>query len=221
MDDLGSYRVPREAELGREVRLDSRRMANRTALFAIGGVLLLCVCMCVGIGLLATQLGMIDRFGTIEIAGLTINLFDTPATPTPRASAKGTPTLVPYGRSARSDNGLRVTVTAYQRPLPTEDVEIPDGQELVLVTIRIDNSRTTGAPLKFAPEDFALVSTEGDHFDINIGGITTGENLTAGELKPGENKKGDLIFFVYTDAPDLQLAWTAADGSTRMMRLTR
>ena len=54
----------------------------------------------------------------------------------------------------RSDNGQRVTVTAYQRPLPTEDVEIPDGQELVLVTVRIDNSRTTGAPLKFGPRRF-------------------------------------------------------------------
>jgi hypothetical protein len=215
MDDLGSYRVPREAQMGREVRLENRRGVNRTALLAIAGILVLCVCMCFGITLLATQTGL-NPLGNVQI-----NLFDEPATPTPRASAKGTPTLVPYGRSARSDNGLRVTVTAYQRPLPAEDVEIPNGQELVLVSVRVDNSRTTGAPLKFSPEEFALVSPNGDKFDVNIGGITTGENLAAGELAPGESKKGDLIFYVYSDVPDLQLAWTAADGKTRLMRLTR
>src|SRR4051794_14399073 len=120
MDDLGSYRVPREAEMGRPVRLD-RAGVNRTALLAIGGVLLLCVCMCGGLALLASQTGF------NPLGGLTINLFGSEPTVTPRAStAKGTPTLVPYGRSARSDNGLRVTVTAFQRPLPTEDVQIPD-----------------------------------------------------------------------------------------------
>lgn len=217
MDDLGSYRVPREAQMGREVRFEQRRSVNRTALFAVGGILVLCVCMCLGVTILANATGF------NPLGGITINLFDEPATPTPRASAsaRGTPTLVPYGRSTRSDNGLRVTVTAYQRPLPTEGVKVPEGQELVLVTVRIDNSRTTGAPLKFAPEDFALVSDEGERYDVNIGGITTGENLTAGEVAPGENIKGDLIFFVYSDIPDLSLAWTAADGKTRLFRLAR
>lgn len=216
MDDLGSYRIPREAELGREVRLESRRAVNRTTLFAVGGIFALCVCLCVGIA------GLAMATGNNPLGGITINLFDEPTAAAPtRATARGTPTLVPFARSARSDNGLRVTVTAFQRPLPTEDVQIPDGQELALVTVRIDNSRTTGAPLKYSPEDFALVSEEGDHFPVNIGGITTGENLAAGEVAPGQNLKGDLIFFVYTDAPELHLQWTSADGKTRLFRLTR
>lgn len=216
MDDLGSYRVPREAELGREVRIETRRSANRTALFAVGGIAFLCVCLCAGL------IGLTIATGTdpLAMAGITVDLGLSP-TATPRASTRGEPTLVPYGRSTRSDNGLRVTVTAFQRPLPTEDVEIPDGQELVLVTVKIDNSRTTGAPLKFSPDDFSLVSDQGDNFDVNIGGITTGENLTPDEVGPGQNKKGDLIFFVYSDVQDLQLAWTAADGKTRLFRLTR
>lgn len=216
MDDLGSYRVPREAELGREVRFETRKSANRTALLAVGGIAILCVCLCVGL------IGLTFATGTnpLSLAGITVDLGLNP-TATPRSSTKGEPTLVPYGRSARSDNGLRVTVTAYQRPLPTEDVKIPDGQELVLVTVRIDNSRTTGAPLKFSPDNFAIVSDQGDHFDVNLGGITTGENLTNGEVPPGKDTKGDLIFFVYSDAQDLQLAWTSADGKTRLFRLTR
>jgi len=217
MDDLGSYRVPREAEMGREVRLEQRRNVNRTALIAIGGILLLCVCLGLGV------CGLVFGTGIVPLGGdtaLNLSLGSDP-TATPRASTSKTPTLVPYGKSGRSDNGLRVTVSAYQRPLPAQDVKIPDGQELVLVSVRIENSRTTGAPLKYSPDDFALVSPEGDHFAVNVSGITTGENLTAGELPPGKIAKGDLIFYVYSDVQDLQLAWTSADGKTRLYRLTR
>ena len=219
MDDLGGYRVPREPDTGREYRMEQRRSVNRTALFAIIGVLVMCVCLCFGLTALATVTGN-NPFLQIDL-GSDLPFAGADATATPRASAKGTPTLVPYGRNARSDNGLRVTVTAYQRPLPTEDVDIPEGQELVLVTVRIDNSRTTGAPIKYRPEDFALVSPQGDRFDINVGGITTGEDLKAGEVGPGKSARGDLIFYVYSDVPNLQLAWTSSDGKTRMFQLER
>jgi hypothetical protein len=214
MNDLGSYRVPREAEMGREVRMEQRR--NRSILFAIGGIALLCVCLCLGVSMVATVTGN-NPFLSVDLG-----LGAPAATATPRASsAKGTPTLVPYGKSGKNDTGLRVTVTAYQRPLPTEGVEVPDDQELALVTVRIENTRTTGAPIKYNPEDFALVSADGDNFPVNIGGITTGENLAGGEIEPGKSAKGDLIFFVYSDVQDVQLAWTSSDGKTRLFRLTR
>lgn len=216
MDDLGSYRVPREAQVGREVLMESRRSANRTALFAVGGILFFCVCLCIGIAVLLPALG----FNPVADLG-TVTLFGSEPTAVPRVVRGGEPTLVPFGKGVRSDNGQSVTVTAFQRPLPTEDVEIPEGQELVLVTVRINNVRTTGAPLKFDPEDFTLVTEEGDRYEVNIGGITTGENLVPGEVGPGESTKGDLIFFVYSDSPALQLAWTAADGKERFMQLER
>ncbi len=217
MKDLGSYRVPREAEMGREVRFESRRSANRNALIAAGGILLLCVCLCIGVG------GLISPWGLNLIGGDGLAFMQPAPTAAPRASGRGTPTVVPYGRAARSDNGLRVTVTAYQRPLPTEDIEIPEGQELVLVSVRVDNSRTTGAPLKFSPEDFALITSDGERYPVTIGGITTGENLLAGEVGPGENTKGDLIFYIYSDvpAPSVQLAWTSTDGKERLLQLVR
>ena len=56
---------------------------------------------------------------------------------------------------------------------------------------------------------------------VNVGGITTGENLKPGEVAPGKTAKGDLIFYVYTDVPNLQLAWTAADGKTRLLQVSR
>lgn len=217
MNDLGSYRVPREAELGREVRMEQRRNANRTVLFAVGGIAFLCVCMCLGIFLLTSVTGN-NPVMTIDLGeGMP---FSQP-TATPRASAKGTATPVPYGKSTKSENGLRVTVTSFQRPLPTEGVEIPDGQELALVTVKIENTRASGAPIKFSPEDFALVSPEGERYEVNIGGITTDDDLKAGELAAGKSAKGDMIFFVYSDVPNVLLAWTASDGKTRLYQLTR
>lgn len=204
-------------DYGYKVRSQQRRNANQTALLALGGIAFLCVCMCLGVFALTAVTG--------NNPVLTIDLGDgnpfAAATATPRAAVKGAPTLVPYGKGGKNDNGMRVTVTAYQRPLPTEDLEVPDGQELALVTVRIENTRASGAPIKFAPEDFALVTPDGERFDVNIGGITTGENLPAGELAAGKAVKGDLIFYVYSDVPVLQLAWTSADGKTRMYQLMR
>lgn len=217
MSDLGRYKVPREVELGREVRMEQRRSANRTALFGILGVLVLCVCMSLGICGLAygMQLGPFSPDGQFSF-----NL-GAPPTPTRIVSSSRTPTAVPYGRPGRNDAGLRVTISSYQRPLAAEDIEIPNGQELVLVTVKLENSRTTGGPIKYSPENFALVSPEGDRFEPTIGGITTGENLQAGEIAPGETARGDLVFYIYSDIPDLELAWTSADGKTRLFQLTR
>ncbi len=210
MDDLGSYRVPREVDMGQGYDFEPRR-PNRTPLLFLGGVLFACVCLLLlGVAYFGLQLAT----GDLQIA------FDSGATPTPQAVSK-TPTVVPYGKAVKSDTGLSVTVTAYQRPLPTQDIQIPDGQELALVSVRIENTRTTGGPIKYTPEEFALVSPEGDHFAVNIGGITTGENLKPGEVAPGKTAKGDLIFYVYSDVPNLQLAWTSLDGKTRLLQVAR
>lgn len=218
MADLGSYRVPREAQVGREVRMEQRRTANRTALFGIAGVLVLCVCMTLGICGLSFGLGI----GPFAPGGqLSLNLGASAATPTRAASNSKTPTAVPLSKTARNDAGLRVTVSAFQRPLPAEDIQIPSGQELVLVSVKLENTRTTGGPIKYSPENFVLVTPEGDRFQPNIGGITTGENLQAGELAPQKSVKGDLIYYIYSDVGELQMAWTSADGKTRLFQLSR
>ncbi len=214
MPDYSGYGIPRPVEMGREVRLEQRRATNRTALFAIAGVLVLCVCLCVGLGGAWYALGSPGPGSTLSIS--LPSLSGPTATPT----ASG-PTPVPYLKSAKNSAGLRVTVTAYQRPLPTQDVKVPDGQELALVTVRVENTRTTGGPIKYSPEDFALVSAQGDSFAPNTEGITTGELLESGEIAPGKSIKGDLIFYVYSDVQDLLLEWTSTDGDTIQFKLTR
>ena len=83
MDDLGSYRVPREAQVGREVRMEERRSANRMVLFGVGGILFLCVCLCIGVALLLGSSG----FNPLADVG-TITLFGDAPTATPRAVAR-------------------------------------------------------------------------------------------------------------------------------------
>ncbi len=216
MSDYNDYGIaPRPVEIGREVRLEQRRATNRAAIFAVAGVLVLCVCLCIGLVGTAVALGL-GPFGGNTLA-FTPPSFSKP-TPTPTESG---PTPVPYSKSGKNSAGLRLTVTAYQRPLPTQDIKVPEGQELALVSVRIENTRTTGGPIKFSPEDFTLVSPDGDSFQPNMEGITTGELLKAGEIAAGKTVKGDLIFYVYSDIKDLLLEWTSADGTTIQFKLTR
>ncbi|MGE5140942.1 MAG: DUF4352 domain-containing protein, partial [Rudaea sp.] len=103
----------------------------------------------------------------------------------------------------------------------TQDIKIPNGQELVLVTVKVDNTRATGDPLPYSSDQFKLVSPEGDSFSADPGAITTGEMLKNGEVAPKKSVKGDLIFYIYSDVKELQLLWESADGTTRTFALKR
>ncbi len=213
MSDYSPYGIPRPVEVGREVRMGQRRANNRAVLFAIAGMLVLCVCACIGIATAAWATGLVGGGN----AALNLPSFSSPtSTPTPSG-----PTPVPFSKSAKSSDGLRLTVTAFQRPLPAQGLKIPAGQELVLVSLRIDNTRAGGGAINFSPDDFRLVTPDGGPFAPDTQGITTGEMLKAGSLEAGASTKGDLVFYIYSDVQNLQLEWTASDGSTIDFKLTR
>ena len=216
MPDYSQYGVPRPVEVGRQVEIEQRRSTNPAAIFAVAGVLVLCVCMVVGIAAAFFFFGPASSGGKSTAISLPSI---SGATPTPTTTGK--PTAVPFLKGGKDEAGLRLMVTTYQRPLPELDISIPAGQELALVTVRLDNTRATGGPIKYAPQDFALVSPEGDHFAPDDGGITTGSMLNLGEVEPGKSATGDIVFYVYSDVKDLMLAWTPADGNTRLFKLTR
>ena len=80
MSDYSPYGIPRPVEVGREVRMGQRQATNRAVLFAIGGVLILCCCVCIGL------FGAAWAFGLIDTGGVSFNLpsLGSPtATPTP------------------------------------------------------------------------------------------------------------------------------------------
>jgi uncharacterized protein DUF4352 len=214
MADYSPYGIPRPVEVGREVRMERRQASNRALLFALGGVLVLCVCACIGVFGAAYALGL-GKSGAP--AALSLPSFGGPtSTPTPSG-----PTPVPFLKSATNRDGLRVTVTAYQPSLPTQGIQIPQGQELALVSLRLENTRKGGGPIKVSPGDFKLVTPEGDSFSSDTQGITTGEMLKDGEIEAGKSIKGDLVFYVYSDLKDLQLEWTSPDGTAIDFKLSR
>ncbi|MGB8647483.1 MAG: DUF4352 domain-containing protein [Anaerolineae bacterium] len=208
MNDFSRNTLPRESPVGREVYMEQRASSNRAAIFAIAGLLVLCVCLCVGVS--GVGYWYVSQNGSTT--AFQVPSFGATATPTRSPG----PTAVPYKKSGKDNAGLRVTVTAYQRPLPAQGITVPDGQELVLVSLRIENTRTTGGPLQYSPSDFKLVSSNKDSFEPDAGTITTGTMLKKGEIAPGKTATGDLVFYVYTDDTDLQLTWTASDGATRL-----
>lgn len=215
MNDYSKSTLPRESPLGREVDFDSNPLQrNRALIFAGAGILVLCGVLCLALALLWS----LSSGG--QLAGLSLPSLSS-ATATPTKSPKPTP--VPYGKTTKDDSGLRVSATYYQRPLPVQDFKIPKGQELVLVTVKIDNTRVSGGPLPYSSDDFKLVSPDGDSFAADNGSITTNaeDMLRKGEVAPGKSAKGDIIFYVYSDVKELQLAWTSADGETRLFALKK
>lgn len=216
MPDYSQYGVPRPVEVGRQVQIDQKRPVNRAALFAIAGVLVLCVCVVVA-GAAAVYFLNASQSGS-RSSGFNLP-FSSNATATPPDSGK--PTAVPFLRGVKDAAGMRLTVTSYQRPLPAQGITIPKGQELALVSVRLENTRTTGGPIKYSTADFALVSAEGDNFAPDSGGITTGAMLKEGEVEPGKTAVGDIVFYVYSDVKDLNLEWTSADGTSRLFKVTR
>ncbi|MGE5138669.1 MAG: DUF4352 domain-containing protein [Rudaea sp.] len=215
MKEVNKNTIPREAQTGRPVYFENqRKSANRAAMFAIAGGLVLCVCLCIGLAGIGYGTGFFGSDG--QSAGLSLPSFAA-AKPSPTPAA----TLIPYQKSAKDESGLRVTVSGYQRPLPAQDITIPEGQELVLVTVRIDNTRTTGGPIKYGPESFNLESPNGDSFAPDNGSITTGEMLKEGELASGKSVRGDMVFYIYSDIKQIVLNWTSSDGTVRQFALGR
>ncbi len=213
MNDFSKSTLPRETPMGREVLMEQRASSNRAAMFAIAGLVVLCVCLCVGVAGVFWYTGQTGQTAAFQLPSF--------ASATATATRPAGPTAIPYQKSAKDDSGLRVTVTAYQRPLPAQDIDIPDGQELVLVSLKIENTRTSGGPLKYALGNFKLVAPNKDSFSPDNGSITTGEMLKSGEIAPGKSVKGDMVFYVYSDDEDLQMVWTSSDGSTRAFALGR
>lgn len=231
MRDYSRFPAPREAQTGRRLQIEERRRENRGLMYGLLG--LAGMCICIGLAALVFMVPLFNGHPLIEIGASAAAPAATPtrssatrpgatATTAPRATEKpgSSPTAVPQGRSVTASNGLKVTVTSSQRPLPAEGITIPDGQELALVSVRVENTRASGTALKVKPQDFQLVSPNNEAFNPNVGGITTGEMLAATDVEPGKIIEGDMIFYVYSDIQDLSLAWKSSDG-TRLFSLQR
>ncbi len=166
---------------------------------AIALIVLLCCCCVVLV------LGFQFAGGTSMISSL------TGPSPTPTID-KNAP--VPLKTNALADNGLELTVLSMQRPLQVEGtVKLPSDQQFILVSVRIHNTKKTGAPIQVSAADFKVKGDGGLVYDANPTTVTTPDQLTQKDLAPNASVDVDLIFQIAINDSGLRMSWKAGTAT--------
>jgi hypothetical protein len=170
---------------------------------AIVLILVLCCC-CAGLAVLIGGPG----------GSLVSSLTGPSPTPTIDKSAP-----VPLKTKALMDNGLELTVTGVERPLKVEgNINLPSDQQFILVSVRIRNTKKTGAPIKVTAADFKVRGDGGLIYDANPKTVTIPQLITQVDIPPGANLDGELIFQIAYNDSGLKMAWKAGN-ETRVFSL--
>jgi hypothetical protein len=126
---------------------------------------------------------------------------------------------VPLKTKATADNGLELTVTGVERPLQVEgSVKLPPDQQFILVSIRVRNTKKTGAAIKVTSADFKVKGDGGLVYTANPTVVTIPQLLTQVDLAAGVSNDGELIFQIATNDTGLQMSWKVGTG-TRVFSL--
>ena len=133
-----------------------------------------------------------------------------PAEPTPApGSSWENPT--PFGLPATDERGREITVLKVERNVPFEGVEPPQGQEFVVVTVRVRNLGTTGQPQEYKASFFRIVGERNLAY-ADSPPVQTGDDLGEGQLAPGEEKVGKIVRQVGQGERKLVLSWDGGAG---------
>jgi hypothetical protein len=159
-----------------------------------------CLCMGIVIGLKSGD------FSPIKGIPITNPLASAPrATPTPNLKAD-----LPLRVPGLNENGVELTVTAFQRPLTVQGAtNLPPDMQFVLVSILARNTKTTGQPIAIVPTDFAVKGDGGQPYEANPKTVRIDNLLTAQDtIAASKSIERELIFPIAKDDSGLKLYWS-------------
>lgn len=200
------------ADTGEELR-GGRRTPPTPILIGIAAILVLCCC-CAGlaIGLYAGKGGS----AITDKLGASLPSFSSGPTVTPTVDKNA---VVLPRKPGLADNGLELTVIGFQRPLKVQGtVPLPPDQQFVLATVRIRNTKKTGAAMVVNSTDFSIKGDGGLVYVPNPKAVTIQGILTQMSLAPSATQDGELIFQIAADDSGLKLSWKAG-AQTRIFQL--
>ncbi len=186
--------------------------------FILGGlaiVLILCCCLGVlGLGWWQGWFSKLPGLPSFRSTPSSSSAGSTTRTPTPDPDKP-----IPLRTRAVAESGLEITVVNFQRPLTVQGFKggSPD-QQFVLVTIRIRNTKSTGAPIPVNPTDFSAMGDGGLAYPANPKNVTIQNLLTQTNIAPGKEITAELIFQIATNDSSLRLTWNTG-GSNRIFLL--
>jgi len=178
--------------------------------YILGALALILILCCCCVGLIVAY----NYRDSLKLPGL-------PSLPSTASSAAKTATPdpnkpIPMQTRAVGDNGLEVTVLNLQRPLRVDGLKAatPD-QQFVLVTMRVRNTKSTGAPIPITAANFTLKGDGGLVYQPNPKNITIQNLLSQAAVGPGKETSAELIFQIAVDDTNLRLTWDSG-GSNRI-----
>jgi len=109
---------------------------------------------------------------------------------------------------APSDTGLELTVTDITNPLKTAaNVKVAPDQKYIAVTVRLKNTKKSGAPIDISLADFKVKGFGGIEYSANPKEVVMDSLLKPSQVAPNGQVTGDLIFQVASNDGELKLYW--------------
>lgn len=150
----------------------------------------------------------------------------------PPTQAPPTPTSIPSGES-RSEpapygypvvhSGIEVTVLDVTRGIDLPDIFTPldEGNEWVVVNLRLRNQGDPDKTKRYHTSDFRIVGSRGIIYDDWFITPNTGSNLGSGEFFGGGEVEGNIVQQVHQDDADLTLIYAPAFRGSRYLSIEK
>ncbi|MGQ9626744.1 MAG: DUF4352 domain-containing protein [Anaerolineae bacterium] len=133
-----------------------------------------------------------------------------PVDPTP-APGLSWENPIPFGISSRDDRGMEITVLKVERNVHFEELEPPQDQEFIVVTVRVRNLGTSSQPQEYKASFLRIVGERNLAY-ADSPPVKTDDDLGEGQLAPGEEKVGKVVRQVGQGERKLVLSWDGGAG---------
>lgn len=146
-----------------------------------------------------------------------------PPTPTPIPSGESRSEPVPYGYPV-VHSGIEVTVLDVTRGVDLPDIFTPldEGNEWVVVKLRLRNQGDPDKTRRYHTSDFRIVGKRGVIYDDWFITPNTGSNLGSGEFFGGGGEvAGNIVQQVHQDDGELTLIYSPAFRGSRYLLIQK
>lgn len=145
-----------------------------------------------------------------------------PPTPTPIPSGESRSEPAPYGYPV-VHSGIEVTVLDVTRGVELPDIFTPldEGNEWVVVNLRLRNQGDPDKTKRYHTSDFRIVGSRGIIYDDWFITPNTGSNLGSGEFFGGGEVDGNIVQQVHRDDAELTLIYAPAFRGSRYLSIEK
>ena len=121
--------------------------------------------------------------------------------------------------SVVNEQKIKLTVREVYRNASLPTVPLGEGQELIIVTVELENLNED-EDVSYSEDDFLLLNSRERAYEPIPNALTIEEGaLGQDKLRAGTGMEGRLVFLVFANEPGLVLTWEGRDSAPRYIYL--